>query len=53
MKVLYVSGFEDGKHIDDHAGINENNTLIKPFTPQQLLNQIRRLLDEPATSLLS
>jgi two-component system cell cycle sensor histidine kinase/response regulator CckA len=47
LKVLYVSGYTDGRvtpHEDDDAA---PELLMKPFTPNLLARKVRELLDSP------
>lgn len=48
MHVLYMSGYTNDSHAVELALRNGALLLAKPFTPQLLAEQVRRVLDAPA-----
>jgi hypothetical protein len=46
MKVLYISGYADGSLFSNAGGDTPIHLLEKPFSPKNLLQKVRELLDE-------
>lgn len=45
VKILLVSGFTENKHTDKSGATYNETLLLKPFTPEKLLTQVRDILD--------
>jgi len=50
MKVLYISGYADGSLFSNTEQAAPIQLLEKPFSPQNLVQKVRDLLDERAGS---
>jgi DNA-binding NtrC family response regulator len=50
MKVLYISGYADGSLFSNSEQEAQIQLLEKPFSPQNLVQKVRELLNEPAGS---
>jgi two-component system cell cycle sensor histidine kinase/response regulator CckA len=46
LKVLFISGYTDSSLLRQSGGFGASMTLVqKPFTPAQLVQKVRELLD--------
>jgi two-component system cell cycle sensor histidine kinase/response regulator CckA len=48
LKVLFVSGYTDGRVVQRGLVDSSTDLLMKPFTPNLLARKVRELLDAPS-----
>jgi DNA-binding response OmpR family regulator len=48
LKVLFMSGYPMGREDELTGAAADGAVLAKPFTPRELCDAVRRVLDRPA-----